>query len=327
MKVQKASTDDIQTVRRKIPSAQAAVSAKMPPMAAKPFSQSAAPRSVTALIAAAGLPADRLSASIVASARFFSLPLKPELLAEIRRHVFAASPVQPDAAKAAAEADTAEAAAKNREALSLAAAACRDKGAALSPEGLAAYAAKIDPDWEGRQGSGGQGRRRKRRGEGEGADEKSAAITPASLRETALAAEADDPLLSLLNSLPGKSGRRWIVLPFACDGEGGKEFRVSMRILLEEDGRAGRMVLDIAESGETYRRWLFALVPAGDGPGSLAVFFQPGLSPNARAGFGRELSRLLGIPPARVSIQNCPESFHWESSSADDILNSINEAV
>ena len=325
MKVQKASTDDIQTVGRKMPSAQAAVSAKMPPAAAKPLPQSAAPRSITALIAAAGLPADRLSASIVASARFFSLPLKPELLAEIRRQVFAASPVQPDAAKAA-EADAAEAAAKNREALLLAAAACRDKGAAASPEGLAAYAAKIDPDWEGRQGSGGQGRRRKRRGEGEGADEKKAAITPASLREAALAAEADDPLLSLLNRLPGKSGRRWIVLPFAYDG-GGREFRVSMRILLEGDGRAGRMVLDIAEMGEAHRRWLFAAKPAGDGPGSLAVFIWPDILPDVRTRLGRELSRLLGIPPAGVSVQNCPESFHWESSSADDILNSINEAV
>ncbi|MCL2193748.1 MAG: hypothetical protein FWB78_10170, partial [Treponema sp.] len=59
------------------------------PATAKPaMPSSPAPHSVHTLIAAAGLPADRLSASIVSFARFFSLPIKPELMAAIRQQVF-----------------------------------------------------------------------------------------------------------------------------------------------------------------------------------------------------------------------------------------------
>ncbi len=45
-----------------------------------------------------GLPADKISSSIISFARFFSLPLKPELMAAIRRQVFARSGVQQGAA-------------------------------------------------------------------------------------------------------------------------------------------------------------------------------------------------------------------------------------
>ncbi|MCL2265783.1 MAG: hypothetical protein FWC22_07050, partial [Treponema sp.] len=52
---------------------------------AKPAAPSAGIRSAVSLAAASGLPPDKLSASIVTFAKFFSLPLKPQVLADIRR--------------------------------------------------------------------------------------------------------------------------------------------------------------------------------------------------------------------------------------------------
>jgi len=324
--------------------------AKSPPsQAAKPSAPQtpAPPRSASSLIAAAGLPADKLSASIISFSRFFSLPLQPELMAAIRRQAMAtpstATPAaQADLAKQAAANAAAEnapetgAAAKIREALSLAAAAAESKGVELHPKGLETFAEAIDPDWRKRENSGGdqRGRRDKNQQQEENAPAK---ITAAGLKQMALEAAEQNPLLAILNRLPGKNGRRWIVLPFTFD-EGGREFKVSLRILLEEDQTSSRaacmaaaqVVLDIAESE---RRWLFALestssprdanLPAN----RLAVYLQPELPPAAHAPFARELSALLEIPPERISIRNRAESFPAESARADDLLRSINEAV
>ena len=45
-------------------------------------------QTAASLASASGLPADKLSASIISFARFFSLPLKPNILAAIRRQAF-----------------------------------------------------------------------------------------------------------------------------------------------------------------------------------------------------------------------------------------------
>ena len=58
----------------------------------KPHLSISAPRSVLSLINSLKLPPDKLSASIVSFARFFSLPLKTEQLAEIRRQAFTSAP-------------------------------------------------------------------------------------------------------------------------------------------------------------------------------------------------------------------------------------------
>ena len=324
MNVQKASTDLIhETAGREIKSLPnqpppASLSSKAPLSAAPAEMQNTpAVRSAASLITALGLPPDGLSASIVSFVRFFSLPLKPELTAEIRRHVLAVKPAEPE-----------KAVARSRTALSLAAAACKDKGVILSPEGLASYAAKIDSEGEERQSPGGQGRHRRRQDEQEKetSAEKSGAITASAIKKVALETEAKDPLLALLNKLPGKNGRRWIVFPFSF-GEDGREFRVSMRILLEGEDRASRMVMDIAENGgDLPRRWLFAIKSAGEIP-ALDVFVQPSLPPNAHARFERELSQLMGIPCGRVSVKTGFEPFYCESSYADNLLKGINEAV
>jgi len=326
-----------------------AASSKPPPPTA--MKQPApAPRSASALIAAAGLPADKLSTSIISFARFFSLPLKPELMASIRRQALAQQPAtsateENTAAmkRAAAEpALTETTAAKNREALSLAAAAAESKGIELHPKGLEAFAAAVDPDWQKRQDSGERERGRRNKNhqqEEENATDKASPITAAGLKEMALNAAEQNPLLAILNRLPGKNSRRWIALPFSFS-EGGREFKVSLRILLEADNKAShlaainvvatKVALDIAEtnSTETERSWLFALEAAAACPANkLAVYLQPELPPKAHAPFARELSALLNIPLERISIKKRAESFPCESGCADELLRPVNEAV
>jgi len=322
------------------PSVRNAVSKSPPPQAAKTSAPASAPRSASAVIAAAGLPVDKLSASIISFARFFSLPLKPELMAAMRRQAVAPSPAaQADTVKHAATETAPEsgAVAKIREALSLAAAAAESKGIELHPRGLEAFAEAIDPEWQKREDSGEHGQRgwrnkNQHQQEEENAPVKTGPMTAAGLKQMALEAAEKDPLLAILNRLPGKNGGHWIVLPFSFD-EGGREFNVSMRILLEADQSPNHaacmaatcMALDIAESE---RRWLFALESANGLPANrLAVYLQPELPPSAHAPLARELSDLLGIPFGRISVRNRTEPFPCESGRADDLLRSINEAV
>jgi len=315
--------------------------AAKPPQAAKPSAPVppvSVPRSTSALIAAAGLPVDKLSASIISFARFFSLPLKPELMAAMRHQTVTHPSAAAENAPAQNAADSA-AATKIREALSLAAAAAESKGVELHPKGLEAFAEAIDPEWQQRKDSDGRGRRNKHhhQPEEENAPDKNgpakiAAITAAGLKQMALESAEKNPLLAILNRLPGKNGRRWIVLPFSFD-EGGKEFKVSLRILLEADQSphhaacmaAACVAVDIAESE---RRWLFALESTNGLPAKrLAVYLQPELPPAAHVPFARELSALLEIPLERISIRNHTEAFPCESGRADDLPRAINEAV
>jgi len=301
----------------KAPTAQAAKSSapSLPPV----------PRSVSAMIAAAGLPADKLSASIISFARFFSLPLKPELMASIRRQAFA--PQFAAVQLAAAEAESAPDAglgAKVREALSLAATAAESKGVELQPKGLEAFAEAIDPEWQKRQEGGDhqRGRRNKKdERDEEKAPSKTAPVGASAVEEMALDAAGRDPLLAVLNKLPNKNGQRWIVLPFGFS-ENGHEFKVSLRILLETEQaatRAALMALDVAEyadeSSSPARRWLFVLETAN----SLTVHVQPELPQKVLASLAGELSALLDIPRERVFVKNRTEAFPCESACAQQM--------
>jgi hypothetical protein len=332
------------------PVAPASATVKPPSVPPSPPATSAVTRSIPALIAAAGLPADKLSASIVSFARFFSLPLKPELIAAIRRQALsspsattqsdsAKAQVKPQAQPLAAETIPGlKTAAQNREALSLAAAAAESKGLELHPQGLEDFAEALDPDWQKRQGDGGQRRRRnKNNGERENAP-KTGAISASRVKEIALESAEKDPLLNILNRLPGKNGQRWMVFPFSfC--EDNRIFNVSLRILLETENQtltqvscnAGLMALDIAENE---RSWLFVL-DKRNVAATLVAYLQPELPPKALAPFSDELSLLMEIPPERISVRNRAESFPCEvnfaaiggGAVADGGVPSIDEAV
>ena len=312
---------------------QAAAVSKAPQSSA---AQSAV-RPVSSVISAAGLPADKLSASIISFARFFSLPLKPELLKHIRQQAFEASQnaASPEPATAAENSEPKpEIIFKNRESLSLAAAAAEGKGAELQPKGLEAYAQAVDPDWRQRQdgGHGDQHRRRKKEDNENGEEplQKTPAMSAADLEKTALEEAEKNPLLAILNRLPGKDGKRWIVFPFDFSVSG-REFKVSLRILLETGKTADRadcMALDIAvrnttENGEAERRRLFVLEPAN----RLSVYIQPEIPAKEQTALVRELSALLEIAPERIFIKTQTEAFPFEAGRGDDFLRSIDEAV
>jgi hypothetical protein len=288
-------------------------------------SSAAVSRSIPALITAAGLPVDTFSLSIVSFARFFSLPIKPELMAAIRKQALAPSPTP----SPAAENPSNSTAGKSREALSLAAAAAAGKGVELNPKGLETFAEAIDPGWQKRQDSGGRNPRG-RQNKDQHEQEKENVFPKIGLKEMALSFTEQEPLLAVLNRLPGKNGQRWIVLPFSFV-EGGTEYKVSLRILLDGENQtesvARQMVLDIAEGEETGRSWLFLLETAHNLTTSLTVHLQPELPSGALDILARELSQLMEMPPDRVFVKNRTESFPSEMSCRDDLLCSINEAV
>jgi len=287
-----------------------------------------ASRSVSSLVKILGLPSDKLSASIVSFARFFSLPLKPQMLAEIRRQAFL--PPQTDVKQPIEENQAV--AVKNREALSLAAAAAESKGVELRPDVLEAFAEAVDPDWEKRQNPNSQKRERRNK-EKEPEDKntlfKTEVISASVLEKMALEAAEENPLLCALNRLPCKNGQRWIVLPFSFTRDG-RDFRVSIRILLETRQAANRailMALDLVELGETGKNWLFVLEAADSHAERLLVFAKPELSPKVQASLKRGLSLILEIPAERVSVKNRLDSFPCESGLFDDFFRSVDEAV
>jgi len=316
------------------------------------------PRSAARLASAAGLPAepppsvqtaglkregsplDKLSASIISFARFFSLPLKPQVLADIRRQAFsqpaplaqsaaqAASPTagaQPSAANlsgaqhslanqfAAGSSSGSLSAAKTREALSLSAAAAESKGAELTSKGLESYTEAIDPD--SRRHDGERQRRESNKNE---QDEKpvlkEGEISAQSVKEMAFEYLKQNPLLEILNRLPAKNGQRWIVLPFDFT-DGNKEYFVSMRVLLEEDHakrhKVHFIVLDIAISDES--RKIFIFESANEKPERLSVYYSPELPQKDHRKVKQELAKQFDMPAEHVSIKTSKEPFPFES--------------
>jgi len=336
-----------------------------PPLAqaAKPAASlpSAPPRSLSAQSAALGLPPDKLSAVIVSFARFFSLPLKPQTLAAIRRN--ASSPVlkQPAVMRASSQAIQSDQVkfqaaeklsvtktdaksylfSKEREALSLAAAAAESKGVELQPKGLQMYAEAVDP--RQRRDGGGQkrGNRDKNQNEqDEKAPQKTVPITADSLKQAALDYTEKNHILDILNKLPGKNGQRWIVLPFDFY-ENGFEFNVSMRILLDDEyasNRAYCMVMDILinneerercekpeREGEKFeRRWLFILEAVNEKLRKLSVYFKPEPAQKRLMQFKKELSQLLEIPFECIFIKKSDASFPHEAN-CEEALTAVDE--
>jgi hypothetical protein len=315
------------------PGQAAAPQEKPTQQAAKPVPQSAAkapqlpsvPRSAASLAASSGLGADKLSAYIISFAKFFSLPIKPELMTEIRRQAMMQSAQQPAPQTTEAQTETVKPAAqdvlKNRAALSLAAAAAESKGVELQPKGLESYAEAVDPDRKRQDGGEHKGRRDRNR------EQKEAVINASSLKETALAAAEKDPLLYLLNRLPGKDGRRWIVLPFDFT-ENGREYFVSMRILLDGDKAANRascMALDIVETpagDNTPNRRLFVWENAAGRITKLSVYTNDKFPQ-------RELAALLDIPVERVFVKPLinEDSFPCETGGGEDMFLAVDKAV
>jgi hypothetical protein len=317
------------------------------------------------VLAATGLPSDKLSASIVSFARFFSLPLKPQLLADIRRQAMMQPPAPHAAQLSAASGDSVlasksfteaktladvkarEASQSIRLAVSLAAAAAESKGIELQQKGLEAYAEAIDPDLQRRRQDSEQQRRRRNKDR----NEQTNAVTADSIKKTALEYMEKNPLTDILNKLPGKNGRRWIVLPFDfCEGD--KEYFVSIRILTEDIRTEAQAAITVnIKNGEFYsnhivfmaldvtsrdnsgksgvrdeERRLFVFESANEKAAGLSVYFQPDPPLKAQSKIKNELSRLLEIPPERVFLKTSERTFPFEEEFAEPLA-SVDKAV
>jgi hypothetical protein len=246
------------------------------------------------------------------------------MLAAIRRQAFSATGQTPADGEAVKQT-------VSREAMALAAAAAESKGVELSPKGLEIYAKAVDPDLYERQDQGQQdGRFSKNQNGAEFLPQENDAKKTAAL---ALASEENDPLLAILNKLPGKDGRHWIVLPFEfC--EKGRSLKVSLRILLEIKHKQNSfscfkcnyLALDITEKT---LRWLFVLESA-EGIGQdlsavnrLVCYHQTNKTRALK--MAGELSKFLGIPLEKIFIKT--KTFPFEAGCQENLLHSINKAV
>ena len=270
------------------------------------------------LVRSLNLPTDALSSALVAFARYFSLSLDPVLLTKLRREALSLK--------------------TPRESAALAAAAAAGKGAALSPEALEWYAAAIDPNAR-REPEGGQGRegfdRRGRGSESSGEDEAGDEPVPDSLsgkldvealRKIQYKIDRNEPLLNILNSIPGKDGERWMVYPFQVSA-GGKRFRVSVRVRVGIRREDTRLAVDVA--GED-RRWLFVVnqpvCPQRDAgiPAETQVSLWPPPEPREREVLEREIREVLGPLGGRVILRDGePFLAEWRNEA----LSSIDEEV
>jgi hypothetical protein len=125
--------------------------------------------------------------------------------------------------------------------------------------------------------------------------------------------EAGEPLLELLNSIPGKDGKRWLVIPIPLE-DGGLRLRVTLRLLLGPvtgtPGEVEQMTLEI--NGDR-RRWLFSYRPGA----VLQAALWPETGEGERAGLERELAECLGLSPGQVKISG------WNPVFAPDCRNDL----
>jgi len=300
----------------------------------------AVPKSAASLAAATGLPSDKLSASIVSFARFFSLPLKPQLLADIRRQALAPQMTAQTTQAASANASAANPAVsgelvKTREGISLAAAAAESKGTELTAKGLESYAEAVDPDLQRRRKNDDEQRRRRDKDQ----NEQTNVITAGGVKKTALEQTEQNPVLDILNRLQGKNGGRWIVLPFDfCEGD--REYFVSMRILLDNIQKefhtetrrmlsqsCSFLTLDVLmkKDNEEDRR-LFIFESANEKTVGVSVCVWQELPSKDQHQLKKEISEVFNISPERVNFRTSEEAFPFEAEFGGTPT-SVDEAV
>jgi len=282
--------------------------------------------------AALALPVDALSVTLLALARFFSLPPSHALIAALRKEVlaspsggppFTASSPQTPAEKAALQAT------------SMAVAAAFDKGVALSSEALERYARFFDPaalvrDREGAEKDATAG------GGGKGGDSRGREQAPKGDELKAIAEEEaeKDTLLDVLNSIPGKNGRYWVVFPFNITVRG-IELRVFVRILKGGPFSAGgdeHVIVDTSGPKRQYRCFL----KRNGGKLRADIRVYPELSPRALRSLSKSVKGFFGegisltgdsLEFEEFLVQNGEGVPSWAEGLSDEYLPSVNGNV
>jgi hypothetical protein len=252
------------------------------------------------LVLSLALPQDKLSSSLLSFIKFFSLPLDTKLIYRLRQEALSLKSGSEDALRSGA----------------FAAAAAAGKGLVLSTEALTKYAAAIAGDernsgdaegaWDGGATDQDDGAATGGNGNTQGGTREDRGNNNDAGRRLVERIEGRNPLLGILNKLPGKDGRRWIVLPFSFNS-GGVDFRVSLRILLADTNtipwKVEYLALDVTTE---YRRWSFTLEDALETSPEVLVFaralvgvYPPPEQPAVLEGLLREL---LGTMAKKITL-------------------------
>ena len=253
-----------------------------------------------------GLPKDFLSAGLLALARFFSLSINPQLIRALRREILASgksSSPESLSDKAALEAEI------------LARLSAEDKGVVLSSEALEHYCAFFGSP-------GGEKEEPQEQEEDPAADE---------LKAISEKQAQNDRLLDYMNSIPGKNGQYWVMIPFSIKVRG-IELKVFIRLLKKEGEKEAFLIADI--SGPS-RQWRCFLKEA-NGKLRADIRVYPKYSDLALISLQKEAaaflnngSALFGNSTDEVLVKNGDSVFSW----IDDLYNestsraSINEEV
>ncbi|GHV00244.1 hypothetical protein FACS189483_10180 [Spirochaetia bacterium] len=313
------------------------------------------------LAQALSLPQDGLSAALIAFARHFTLPLDPALLLKLRGEALAnprAGKNEREAATLAAVAAADKGVQLTPEALNRYATAIEGEGrhsrdsGGNSPDGRGTNNGG-EPDSDGSGSSRGDepgsdnpssGRRREEAAAAEtegtgGKNEAPRKITGrfnrANLNSQLEQLETGDPLIHLLNRLPGQNGGFWQVYPLNYT-VGGIEFHVAVRILLEDTGTTAKKVARIAvdvTGGE--RQWHFTLDKPGGPEVEMVVSITPPPPPGLQNQWEGEIRKLLGTkgplgPQGPLEVPVTLKTGEGEAPFMDskkERLPSINEAV
>jgi hypothetical protein len=340
-------TGQVREMGQPVPESKSGLSAQ----AASPLGRVPLHQGLAGLIASLKLPQDSLSRSIVAFSRFFSLPLRPNLMGSLRKEALGHPVVI-------------------REAAALVAAAVTDKGLKLNAGALGEYAAALEGcgqemEWAGERihGAGAETGKDGRNGEpggetggsgghsGTGSHDASGGsrekdgtyrkttadtISPEEIQRQVLQVLRERPLLDLINRMPGKDGRRWVVIPLVfC--RAGIEFAVSLRLLYrapmspvtpEPDPECLSVDIRVRPAGsggseekqkKGGRRWLITM--ERDGKVSLSLYSAAGMS---LEGLGESLAADLGLSAARVTVR---EEVLLFADSREDPLRTVYEEV
>ena len=261
------------------------------------------------IAAGLGLPKDALSISLITLTRFLSMPMDPQLMKMLRREILSSgkssSPETP-ADKAALEAEI------------LARLSAGDKGVVLSSEALEQYSRYFgSPD-------------------GENGDSPEQQEDPKAGELKAMAGEQSQAngLLDFLNSLPGKNGQYWMVLPIIVNIRG-IELKVFIRLLIRGELPSmveRRLIVDISGPSRSWRCFLAEV----NGGLRADILVYPEHKPWDLDLLQKEATRFLmgggalsgnskGIE--RVMVQNSGKSFSWVENLYDESLPSINKEV
>jgi hypothetical protein len=288
-------------------------------------------------------------------ARFFSLPLEPKLLNSLRRA--ALGPLGRAAALGTAAAAGKGVKLSNRALAEYAAAiegtipaAKTVEGAGSQENGAKDIGKRPDqenpPDQEQGEGGGGfssgdhnEGRRRKGSCDDKRPDEEEGGglrpPTEEEIRRRAGRILRENPPLDLLNRIPGKNRRHWVLIPFSFTA-GDREFTVSLRLSLGQasglpkdpakTAAPERLCADIRVSAppesplEGARRWVIVLEKTGAAGGAppefraeLSLFKIPPLPP------------LRGKPAVESSGESAKHSGGLDGApkGADDALGGL----